>query len=113
VLHELDVRRNGDVILLGIALEDAILDITTTEMQLQQCLKMLDAPSPENDRPQIGNFGPYPASVNVGEMCSIFIDGPRFDPPRELCAAIYLKKDELRRAICHALFGTEWRRISS
>jgi len=41
-----------------------------------------------------------------GEL-SIFLDGPPFEPPRELCAAIWLSKQDLLGIITAALAGAE------
>jgi hypothetical protein len=47
MIQELDIRRRGDAILVGIALESAILDFETTETLLRTALEMLDKPRME------------------------------------------------------------------
>ncbi len=109
MIREYDIRRRGDAILVGIAVEHAVLDFETTEGLLRECLAFLDAPHVGLADIRIGTFGPFPVRLNVhgdGSL-SIFVDGPPFEPPRELCAAVWLTEQDLRRVIGAALGGDE------
>jgi hypothetical protein len=107
MIRECDIRRSGDLILVGIALDHAVLDFETTERLLRDCLIFLDAPHRGPADMAIGKFGPFGVTLNMhrdGEL-SIFVDGPPFEPQRELCAAIWLSKLDLREVIAAALSG--------
>ena len=109
MIRECDIRRRGDLILVGIALDHAVLDFETTEGLLRDCLVFLDAPHRGLADMAIGKFGPFRVTLNMhpdGEL-SIFVDGPSFEPQRELCAAIWLSKQDLRDVITAALSGAE------
>ena len=77
-----DIRHNGAKLLLGIALENAVLDIVTSEVQLRECLQVLNEPQKTLVSPKIGIFGCYAVTLNVHseDTVSIFIDGPEFEP---------------------------------
>ena len=102
-----DIRyRNADT-LVGIAVENAVLDIVTNDALMRACLKVLSEPQAGLVSPQLGTFGPYAVTLNVqsDDTVSVFIDGPEFDPSREQCSAIWLGKEELRKLLTHALEG--------
>lgn len=103
-----DIRRQPDSILIGIALENAVLDFVTTDELLQECLSFVDTPHRGSADLSIGSFGPFGVTLNKGDddQLSIFIDGPSFEPTRELCAAIWSSKDELRKVVKAALSGS-------
>ena len=42
MIHDLDVQRRGDAILVGIALDNAVLDFETSEQKLRECLQFID-----------------------------------------------------------------------
>ena len=109
MIREYDIRRRPDAILIGIALENAVLDFETTEALLRDCLAFLDTPHQGLVHMSIGRFGVFPVTLNMhyDDSLSIFVDGPMFEPQRELCAAIWLSKDELRLVLDKALSGAE------
>jgi hypothetical protein len=109
MIREYDIRRRGDVILVGIALEDAVLDFETNEELLRGCVAFLDAPHKGLVDMAIGKFGDFRVRLNIhhDDSLSIFVDGPPFEPPRELCAAIWLSKPDMRDVIAAALSGAE------
>src|SRR5215467_2305015 len=98
MIREFDIRRLDDKILVGIALDHAVLDFETTQGVLRECLAFLDTPHKGLVEIRIGNFGQFPVSLNMhhDDTLSIFVDGPPFEPQRELCAAIWLSKEDLR-----------------
>jgi hypothetical protein len=99
------VMRKGTSVLLGIALENAVLDVVTTESQLGECLKLLKGQHRAHVFTQMGTFGNYAVTLNVddGDTVSIFVDGPWFEPTRSQSAAIWLAKEDLRRLLMEAI----------
>ena len=93
--HEIQ-RRDGKI-LLGIALENAVLDIVTDQKQLDECIRLLNQPHQGLVSAKMGSFGDFEIAMNVhhDETVTIFIDGPEFDPPRDQSAGLYLDKHEL------------------
>jgi hypothetical protein len=108
-IKEHEILRKGSSILLGIALENAVLDIETNETQLRECLKLLQDPhrASRSERTMMGTFGCYSVSLDVDKDCtaSIFIEDPYFEPTRSQSAAIWLTKTELQRLLLEALEG--------
>ena len=91
--------------MVGIALDRAVLDFETTEELLRDCLAFLDAPHKGLIDIGIGKFGAFRVRLNMhaDDSLSIFVDGPPFEAQRELCAAIWLTKEDLRSVINAAL----------
>jgi hypothetical protein len=105
-IREYQILRKGSRILLGIALEDGLLDIETNEIRLRDCLSLLQNPHGASllEPTVMGSFGCYPVTLQVkkdGETW-IFIDGPYFEPTRSQSAAIWLRKEELQRVLLEA-----------
>ena len=98
MITERQVRRKGEALLLGIAVEHAVLDIVTDRSLLTSCLTMLGSPHTGLVETRMGQFGEYPVTLNLhhDDTVSIFVDGPDFDPPRNQSAAIWVDKDKLR-----------------
>ena len=99
------ILRKNNSILIGIALDNAVLDIVTSETQLRDCLKLLQERHRGSVRPQIGTFGTYAVALNIDNdnTVSLFVDGPYFEPTRSQSAAIWLGKEDLRRLLVEAL----------
>jgi hypothetical protein len=99
------ILRKGDGVLLGIGLENAVLDVLTSDGQLEECLQMLQKPHRGLISATLGTFGVYPITLNLhnDESTSIFIDGPEFDQCRTQSAAIWLRKEELEQLLIEAL----------
>ena len=97
MIHECDIRRRGDAILIGIALEHALLDFETTENLLRDCSDFLETPHMGFADISIGKFGPFQVRLNMhpDATISIFVAGPQFEPNREVCAAVWLSKEEV------------------
>jgi hypothetical protein len=102
---ERDIRRQGENILLGIALGDAVLDIFTNDAQLKECVKLLSEPHRGLVFAQIGTFGIYPITLNLhhDDTVSMSVDGPDFDQSRNQSAGIWLEKEELRQLLIEAM----------
>jgi hypothetical protein len=110
MIRECEIRRRGDLILVGIALDHAVLDFETTDGLLRDCLAFLDAPPHRGLADMaIGKFGPFRVRLNIHHdgSLSIFVDGPPFEPQRELCAAVWLSKQDMCDVITKALSGAE------
>jgi hypothetical protein len=96
-----DVRRNGNAILLGIATNDAALDIVTSDATLRLCVELLQKSHRALATVQIGGFGSYPATlvVDSGDMATITVDGPEFEVARNLTAGIWIEKRWLLQSL--------------
>jgi hypothetical protein len=107
MIRDHQIQRKNNSILLGIALDNAVLDIVTTDMQLRECLTLLTEQHRGLVRPQIGTFGSYAVALNIDndDTVSLFVDGPYFEQTRSQSAAIWLGKDDLRRLLIEALEG--------
>jgi hypothetical protein len=105
MIRECDIRRHGGAILIGIAVEAAVLDFTTTDGLLRDCLAFLDSPHQGLVCMRIGAFGEFPVTLNLhhDDSLSIFVDGPYFEPQRSMSAAIWLSKEDLRSVINKAV----------
>src|SRR5688572_20404168 len=105
MIRECDIRRRGKAVLVGVALDNAVLDFETTEAQLRDGLAFLNSPHTGIADLNIGRFGEFHVRLNAhsDDAFSIFIDGPTFDPPRELSAAIWLSKQDLKYLFTKAL----------
>jgi hypothetical protein len=93
-------RRDGRLI-LGIALQHAVLDVVSDAALLKNCLTLLRSPHQGLVDTRLGAFGEFQVTLNLhhDEGVSIFIDGPEFDVGRVQSAAIWVDKDQL----CHIL----------
>jgi hypothetical protein len=101
------VLRKGTSILLGIGLDNAVLDVMTSESQLRECLKLLQEPHRALVYTQMGTFGNYAVTLNVdnGDTVTVMIDGPNFDPCRTQSAGIWLAREDFQRLLVEALEG--------
>lgn len=99
------VLRRGSGILLGIGIENAVLDVLTDVSQLNECLKLLQERRQGLQYTQMGSFGGYRVRLNAEneKTVSIFIDGPDFEPTRTQSAAIWLEREELRQLLIDIL----------
>ena len=108
-IKEHHIVRQGSSILLGISLGNAVLDIVTSDAQLQECLKLLQEPHGASrlERTEMGSFACYSVSLDVDKdgTASIFVDGPYIEPTRNQSAAIWLGREELRGLLTDALQG--------
>lgn len=97
-------RRDGRLI-LGIALEHAVLDVVSDVGLLQNCLTLLRSPHEGLVETPMGSFGEFQVTLNLhhDDKVSIFIDGPEFDASRVQSAAIWVEKDRLCRILEEAV----------
>jgi hypothetical protein len=107
MIKDHQIVRRDEGMILGIALENAVLDILTNDALLQQCLKLLKEPHRGLASTTIGSFGIYSVTLNLhhDETLSIFVDGPDFDQSRNLSAGIWLEKEDLRQQLTKAVQG--------
>lgn len=106
MIKDHQVQRRGDSILLGIAVQDAVMDIQTDEKLLHDSLRLLRTPHKGLVSTHIGRFGEFIATLNLdsdNSAVSIFIDGPDFQQGRSQSAAIWTTKDDLCRVLCDVL----------
>lgn len=105
MIREFDIRRRGEAILVGIAVEQAVLDFETTEGTLRVCLAFLDKSHRGMIDMPIGKFGNLEVRLIIyhDESLSICLDGPEFELTRSQCAGIWLSKEDLRNVITAAL----------
>ena len=109
MIYDVDIRCRDNNILLGISVENAVLDIVTNVELLQRCLATLRSVSAKGslERIRIGEFGNLPIMLNVNAHGSVdvFVDGPDFEPGRNQSAAIVLPVEELI-AVIESAFET-------
>lgn len=84
-------------LLLGIAIQHAVLDINTDAATLAQGLQLLESPPNGLRHMAIGLFGSMEVTLNHHHegTVSIFVDGPDFSPNRNQSAAIWVDRDNL------------------
>ena len=101
------VLRENDSILMGIGFENAVLDMVTSEAQLRECLQMLEERHNGWARRQVGTFGGYRVTCNLGDddVVTILVDGPSFVSARRQSAVLWVSKDDWRRLLMEALEG--------
>ncbi len=92
-------------ILLGIALDNAVLDIVTTTELLRECLNIIEASWDCIVSSRLGTFGEFAIILSVfhDDTVTIFVDGPAFERPRDQSAGLYLSKADAIRALTAAL----------
>src|SRR6266498_2947184 len=98
MITEWQVQRKGEALILGIALEHAVLDVVSDHRSLAACLAMLESPHAGLVDTRMGQFGEFPVTLNLDhdDTVSIFIDGPDFDSGRNQSAAMWVDKEKLR-----------------
>jgi hypothetical protein len=99
------VMRDGASILLAIGLDNAVLDVVTSDALLHECLKLLDTPHRGLVHCPLGTFGDLPVTLNLfnNDDVAIIVDGPYFDPARNLACGIWLEKEEAKAILAAAL----------
>lgn len=107
MIKDYQVQRNGDQIILGIAVQDAVLDIVTTLSLLQNCQALLTQPHQGLVNTAMGKFGNFQVTLNLDadDAVSIFIDGPDFSQGRVQSSAIWPDKESLLKLIEAILKG--------
>jgi hypothetical protein len=101
MITDWQAERRGEAILLGVAVEHAILDIVTHRGLLTSCLTMLDSPHVGLVDTCMGQFGEFPVTLNLfhDDRVSIVIDGPDFTSGRNLSVAIWVEKERLQQIL--------------
>lgn len=89
-------QKKNNAILLGIRIENAVLDFVTDENILRKSLEILNQEG-KNNEIEIGKFGNFPVTLyrHRDGSASLFIDGPIFDDNRIQSSAIWISKEEL------------------
>jgi len=101
------VLRRDSNILLGIGLDNAVLDIQTNEVLLHQCLNLLQEPHRGLVTAKMGTFGVYAVTLSLGhdDSVAIMVDGPDFNQSRNQSAGIWLEKQEMQKLLIEAMQG--------
>lgn len=107
MITDWQIQRKGKAIILGLAVEHAVLDVVTNRGLLEGCLTMLESPHTGLIDTQMGYFGEFPVTLNLhlDDTVSIFIDGPDFDSGRVQSAAIWVEKANLQQILGEVLQG--------
>ncbi len=105
MITDWQIERRGEEMLLGLAVEHAVLDIVTNRGLLTTCLAMLKSPHVGAVDTRMGQFGNFPVTLNLfaDDTVSIFVDGPYFTPDRCQSAAIWVEKDRLEEILREVL----------
>ena len=106
MITQWQIQRKGEALILGIAVEHAVLDVVSDRTLLASCLAMLESPHRGGVDTRMGQFGELPVRLNLhhDDGVSIFVDGPKFDSTRSQSAAIWVDKEKLQdilREILH------------
>src|SRR5690606_26856885 len=72
------LQRDGDRLMLQLAIESAVLDIVSDRATFLDCMAVLDAPHQGLVHCRMGSFGPFTVTLNLNydDSVSIFVDGP-------------------------------------
>src|ERR1035437_1504209 len=100
-MADYQVQKKDDELLIGIAANDAVMDIRTTLKQLSECRRLLEDKDNRTNDARLGSFGTFPVILNLDKSgrVSLFIDGPEFDAGRVQSSAIWIDQKELLRII--------------
>ena len=109
MIRNWQIQRRGDDLILGFAVQNAVLDVVTDPQTIANCLALLESPHRGSVDIQMGRFGPFPVTLNLhhDDSVSIFIDGPDFDKSRCQSAAIWVGKTELQTILRTVLTGKD------
>ncbi len=101
MIKDYQVQHKGEEIILGLALENAVMDIVTNMSQLKNCLDILSEPQDSFINCPIGKFGNFQITMNLhhDDTVSIFVDGPSFKEDRVQSFSIWPEKESLKRII--------------
>jgi hypothetical protein len=102
------IDRENDTILIGLAIDNAVLDIKTNEKLLMNLANAFEKTTLGTESIPIGWFGEFPIRVNLGkeDSVSVFVDGPQFCVRRTQSSAIWIDKGELQKIVMSVLAGT-------
>ncbi|MEW4561917.1 hypothetical protein AB1K70_05285 [Bremerella sp. JC770] len=105
---EFHVIRQGQKLLVGIGLDNAVLDFVTTCHLLVEALRVLEEPHQGLVSCQLGSFGIYSVTLNLhqDDSVSIYVDGPAFASARNESVGIWLQKEKLHGILAEALKET-------
>jgi hypothetical protein len=101
MITDWQIQKKGDLLILGIATEDAVRDLVSDRALLATCLAMLESAHTGLVNARMGHFGRFAVTLNfdTDDRVSIFIDGPEFDSGRVQSAAIWIDKEGLRNIL--------------
>src|SRR6218665_3186875 len=101
------ITKVGSKIVLSIAFESAVLDIVSSEAEIQACLQLLDEQHGSSVREKLGSFGIYAIAMNLGrdDSASIFIDGPLYDDACNQSAGFIVDQTQLKRILALTLLN--------
>lgn len=107
MITDYQILHKGSNVLLGIATENAVLDVLTNAQQLKACLQLLGEPHVGLVSAPLGAFGIYAVTLSLGhdDIAAIFIDGPDYDPCRTQSAGIWSAKEDLQKLLLEAVEG--------
>jgi hypothetical protein len=105
MITDWQIQRRGEGLILGIAVQDAVLDVVSDPSLLASCLAMLESPHHDLAHTCMGHFGKFPVMLNLhnDETVSIFIHGPDFESGRCQSAAIWVGKQRLRDILAEVI----------
>jgi hypothetical protein len=100
-IADYQVQRKCNSIILGIGIQNAVMDVATNMDCLKICLKLLTDAHMGSVDAEMGRFGEFTVALGIDakDETSIFIDGPQIEGIRGLSAAIWVEKSDLRRII--------------
>lgn len=101
------LESQANKLLLGLAIQCAVLDVETDRESLARCLQVLETPTEGLRSLQMGRFGSFEVTLNHhhDDTVSIFIDGPIFAPRRHQSAAVWVDKTSLCKVLREVVGG--------
>ncbi len=109
MITDWQLQRADGRLILGIAVEHAVLDVVSDVSLLRNCLAMLRSPHRGLVHTRMGSFGQFQVTLSLYDdsTVSIFVDGPDSDVGRRQSAAIWVEKDRLCSILEEAIGGGE------
>jgi hypothetical protein len=106
---EVQIDCAQSTVLIGLVVENAVLDICTDTTRMHAAIAMLEREVDHTEHMELGEFGPLAITLNSnrGDSASVFIDGPNFGPGRNMSAAIWCDKQELLSVLRRGLAAAE------
>ncbi|MBI5722451.1 MAG: hypothetical protein HZA50_00720 [Planctomycetes bacterium] len=101
MIKDYQVQTRGDKILLGLAIDYALLDVVTDRLLLANCKKLIETPHNGLVFTQLGTFGHHPVMLNIhaNDEIALFVDGPEFNEGRTQSVAIWVDATSLLKII--------------
>jgi hypothetical protein len=101
MITDWQIQHRDDALILGLATENAVLDIVSNRSRLAESLALLRSPHVGLVHTRLGSFGEFDITLNShhDNRVSIFVDGPEFQPGRTQSVAIWVDRAQLEEIL--------------